>query len=75
MNEKKPRLKLDRQAYDVLRVRVLDRDGWRCQLCGSSLELQVHHLTFRSRLGSDTIDNLITLCTTCHREQHGETAG
>ena len=75
MNKKQPRLKLDRQAYNVLRGRVLDRDGWRCQLCGSSSELQVHHLRFRSRLGSDTIDNLIALCATCHREQHRETAG
>jgi 5-methylcytosine-specific restriction endonuclease McrA len=66
----KSRLKLDRQAYGVLRRRVLDRDGWRCQVCGSTAELHVHHLRFRSRLGSDTLDNLIVLCVGCHRIQH-----
>jgi len=70
VNKDNSRLKLDRLAYDVLRRRVLDRDGWRCQVCGSTAELQVHHLKFRSRLGSDTLDNLIVLCAGCHRFQH-----
>jgi 5-methylcytosine-specific restriction endonuclease McrA len=32
--------------------------------------LQVHHLQFRSHLGSDLEENLITLCRECHAEQH-----
>jgi len=70
VNKDNSRLKLDRHCYDVLRRRVLDRDGWRCQMCGSTAELQVHHLRFRGRLGSDTLDNLIVLCAGCHHNQH-----
>jgi hypothetical protein len=42
---------------DQRRTRTLQRDGSKCQCCGSSINLQVHHLTFRGRLGSDVIDN------------------
>jgi 5-methylcytosine-specific restriction endonuclease McrA len=34
--------------------------------------LQVHHLTFRGRLGSYVPDNLITLCEDCHSKEHHE---
>jgi len=57
--------------YDALRRQVLARDGWRCQLCGSSADLQIHHIKFRSRLGGDEESNLITLCGRCDRLQHG----
>jgi 5-methylcytosine-specific restriction endonuclease McrA len=32
----------------------------------------VHHLVYRSKLGVDASDNLITLCATCHRRQHNK---
>ena len=65
------RLRLDAEAYRRICTQVLERDGWRCQHCGTSQNLQVHHICFRSRLGGDTDDNLITLCTSCHNEVHG----
>jgi len=64
------RLKLPVQEYAMLRTRVLERDGWRCQMCGSSTNLQVHHLKSRSKLGDDALQNLISLCVTCHGKQH-----
>jgi 5-methylcytosine-specific restriction endonuclease McrA len=64
------RLKLPVQEYATLRNRVLERDGWRCQLCGSACNLQVHHLKSRSKLGDDALENLISLCVTCHGKQH-----
>ena len=70
MRQSKPRLRLAREEYDVLRRRVLERDGWRCQKCGSSSDLQVHHLRYRSKRGNDEPDNLIALCACCHREEH-----
>ena len=70
MDQKKPRLKLGPEDYSALRRRVLERDGWRCQVCGSSADLQVHHLKSRGRLGDDKLDNLIVLCARCHRQQH-----
>ena len=67
---KQGRLRLDSASYAALRLQVLQRDGWRCQFCGSMSNLEVHHQEFRSQLGSDTEDNLITLCATCHHSTH-----
>ncbi len=47
---------------DALRHEVLRRDGWRCQLCGTMSNLEVHHKEFRSHSGDDSGQNLITLC-------------
>ena len=63
-------LRLDSEAYADLRQQVLERDGWRCQYCGSLEQLEVHHRELRSRLGQDTEENLITLCASCHRTIH-----
>ncbi|MGE5054690.1 MAG: HNH endonuclease [Acidobacteriota bacterium] len=64
-------LRLDSTDYDILRKHVFRRDGWRCQLCGSMSNLEVHHKQFRSRSGLDTEENLITLCVHCHNRCHG----
>jgi 5-methylcytosine-specific restriction enzyme A len=72
LRQKRPRLVLKQEEYNELKTVVLDRDGWKCQWCGSSEKenLQVHHLLSRSRLGSDELENLMTLCANCHRRQH-----
>ena len=67
----RPRLRLAPDSYRRLCQQVRERDGWRCQICGRSNELQVHHICPRSKLGDDTGENLITLCNTCHRKVHG----
>ena len=71
MTFRRPRLRLDRKNYHRLWRIVLERDGWRCQICGSAENLQVHHIVPRSRLGGDIETNLITLCVKCHATQHG----
>jgi 5-methylcytosine-specific restriction endonuclease McrA len=67
---KRPRLRLDPELYEQLRKQVLRRDGWRCQLCGSRRNLQIHHKQLRSQQGSDNDSNLITLCVDCHEGVH-----
>ena len=62
--------RLDAVSYDSLRQHVLRRDGWRCQSCGSMSNLEVHHQQFRSQLGDDSAENLITLCADCHNALH-----
>ena len=66
LRQKRPRLNLSAGDCKLLHRRVLERDGWRCQNCGSSENLHKHHLTKRSRLGDDGLDNLIRLCANCH---------
>ena len=70
LRPKQPRLALDQQAYRELHEKVLRRDGWRCQCCGSMRNLQVHHRQSRSLLGNDTEENLIALCDQCHKRTH-----
>jgi 5-methylcytosine-specific restriction endonuclease McrA len=70
IRQRKPRLRLDPNAYRKLHTYVLERDGWRCQNCGTAEGLQVHHIRSRSLLGDDIGDNLITLCARCHRQTH-----
>jgi 5-methylcytosine-specific restriction endonuclease McrA len=67
---KSPRLRLDANSHRELHRQVLQRDGWRCQVCGSMQRLQVHHLKLRSQSGGDEEHNLITLCADCHAHVH-----
>jgi 5-methylcytosine-specific restriction endonuclease McrA len=73
MSSNGPRLRRSRlgaAAYEKLRQQVLRRDGWRCQACGATSTLEVHHQQFRSRSGADSEENLITLCSACHARLH-----
>ena len=65
----------DEQAVAAAtRSSVLERDGWVCAFPGCTMRqtLDVHHITFRSRGGSDAPENLITLCRTHHSLVHRE---
>jgi 5-methylcytosine-specific restriction endonuclease McrA len=67
---KRSRLRLDPELYKQLCQRVMKRDGWQCQICGSRQNLQGHHKQLRSQQGSDDDLNLITLCAGCHEGLH-----
>jgi len=58
--------------WQAIRKRVLLRDGYACQRCGSSNagELDVHHRMPRSFRVDDSPANLITLCDGCHAGVH-----
>lgn len=59
--------------YKQWRNAVIERDGRRCQRCGSAEYLQAHHLQAwkdHPDLRYD-LTNGITLCTTCHEVEHG----
>jgi 5-methylcytosine-specific restriction endonuclease McrA len=56
--------------YNV-KAYVLHRDGYQCQKCKTNKgELHVHHIIFRSKGGTNSSENLITLCTHCHDKLH-----
>ena len=54
------------------RTEVLERDRFRCQApgCGNSRFLEIHHVKSRARGGGNDLDNLVTLCSGCHRLHH-----
>jgi 5-methylcytosine-specific restriction endonuclease McrA len=72
MLKKVKRIKPGKQIYRRLMKRVLERDGWRCQKCGTLENLQIHHKIRRSQQGADSLDNLVTLCAYCHMAGHGQ---
>jgi len=53
-----------------LRMLILERDRFRCTLCGKSAretKLEVDHNVPVAKGGTDTLDNLRTLCFDCNR--------
>lgn len=59
-------------GFQNVKQYVLKRDNYTCQSCKKkkNIELHVHHILFRSNGGTDTKDNLITLCQSCHKKLH-----
>jgi 5-methylcytosine-specific restriction endonuclease McrA len=52
---------------------VLSRDKYSCQKCEANkagTKLHVHHVVFRSHGGTNSPDNLVTLCESCHAKIH-----
>ena len=54
------------------RGKILRRDGYRCAVpgCQNTLWLHVHHIIYYADGGLTAADNLITLCTKCHKNVH-----
>jgi hypothetical protein len=56
-----------------IRKAVILRDDCKCMECGeSNCILEVHHIVPRRLKGSNTISNLITLCSICHDKTEGK---
>lgn len=53
-----------------LAIKVFIRDGWKCKYCGCRDGLHPHHIVFKSQGRKDTLDNLITVCYSCHIKIH-----
>jgi hypothetical protein len=54
-----------------LRIATLMRDGYECTQCKKkNTHLDAHHIVWKEDGGKDTIDNLITVCKSCHRKVH-----
>lgn len=49
-----------------VRAAVLQRDGYRCRLCGTTSELTFHHLRKASAGGAYSESNGICLCAPCN---------
>lgn len=66
---------INSRAWEVMRARVIARDGGVCRKCGcrghSKAPLQVHHMTY-ARFGNERDEDLITLCKTCHKAVHAQ---
>lgn len=61
----------NRKPFRNIRMRVFERDGYRCQICGrTNVKLRLHHIRFKSKNGRNDLDNLITVCDDCHSHEN-----
>jgi hypothetical protein len=52
----------------ILRQQVLERDNYTCLCCGATdKRLDTHHKVARRYGGTNSLDNIITVCTKCHK--------
>jgi hypothetical protein len=58
--------------WRLQRTSCLQRDDGKCQQCGSSENVEVHHWEPYRFCYDNSLDNLVTLCESCHHEKHGE---
>lgn len=69
---------LNEDLWYQCRKKILRRDGYACRNCGSSEQLQVHHIQYHvyvdTGLWKDPWDYddklLVTLCRKCHKLGH-----
>ena len=70
----------DRKISDKVRIEVLERDDFKCVVCGWNRDkltrddprkmLELHHKLHHKDHGENTVENLETLCNVCHDEMH-----
>jgi 5-methylcytosine-specific restriction endonuclease McrA len=61
--------------WQQARAAARRRDGNRCRRCGSTRNLQVHHIVSLANGGARyDLENLETLCFDCHRRVEGGTS-
>src|SRR5689334_9759966 len=58
------------ERWRQLRREALQRDGWACRVCADTSKLNVHHRRNPRHWGTETIDDLTTLCRVCHERYH-----
>ena len=56
--------------WKVTRAEALKRGHYKCHDCGSTTNLQVHHLTY-ARRGHERQSDLVVVCDKCHKKRHG----
>lgn len=54
------------RLWQKIRLRILQRDGYCCQYCGSEDATTVDHIIPISKGGTDDPDNLVAACTRCN---------
>jgi ferredoxin len=68
---------INRETFSGNRQLALERDEFKCVMCGSEQNLHIHHkdetgifsVGDKEKINND-LENLITLCASCHRKVH-----
>lgn len=60
------------------RIKVYERDGYKCRYCGKQLTrftCTLDHVTPVAAAGTNAFDNLVTACLTCNSKKHHRPVG
>jgi len=68
---------LKTREWYYVRERVLERDGYRCAVCRTGKNLQVHHMYYLAGKKAWEYNDsaLTTLCDACHKKEHQKQIG
>jgi DNA-directed RNA polymerase specialized sigma subunit len=65
------------KTYHPWAIKALERDHYKCAECGSDNYVIVHHKDESRKKGNknmnNSLENLITLCKSCHADAHKQT--
>ncbi len=67
---------LETGFWKEIRILCFNRDQWTCQCCGTTggkrgvRALHAHHRFYRPDWFDTQLDDLVTLCLTCHEKAH-----
>ena len=61
---------LQSSEWKILSRLARERDGYKCRICNSDNQLNVHHRVYPDKLGTEPLSDLITLCSDCHDLYH-----
>ena len=65
-------LALQHPKWQKKRLKIFERDKWRCKYCGDTeTMLHIHHLEYTKKYPWNELDkNLISICSKCHKDAH-----
>ena len=63
----------DRQRWNRLRLKMLDKAGWRCKICHKAGKMELDHVQPVAKGGKWWVEsNLQVLCRSCHFLKTGD---
>jgi len=51
---------------------IREKEGKKCYFCGSTYDLEEHHIIARKDGGNNRKSNIMLLCVSCHKKIHGK---
>jgi hypothetical protein len=67
--------RLGGKQRQLLKARLIEKDGEKCRSCGATSNLAIDNITPRSAGGTNEIDNLQLLCKQCVSDKFSEVRG
>lgn len=55
--------------WKLKRKQLFNERGKKCERCGATKKLQVHHVTYK-RIFNEALEDLEVLCKPCHQKEH-----